>query len=165
MNGAAAQVVSAKDNEIQVVVPNELAGIAQVDVEVEHRGRRSKPITLDVVAANPAIFGTNQYGKGNAAAQNEDGTANDVQHPTARGSVVTLYTTGYGVDTGNDLPMEVHIGGRPAEVISTQRSATRAGVIEVRVRVSETVEPSDFQPVVLHVGNTFSQPGVGVSIR
>jgi uncharacterized protein (TIGR03437 family) len=165
LNGVAAQVVLAKDSEIQVVVPNELAGVAQVNVEVEHGGRHSKPITLDVVAANPAILGTNQFGKGNAEAQNEDGTTNDVQHPAARRSLVTLYTTGYGVGTENDSPVEVHISGRPAEVISTQRSATRAGVIEVKVRVPDTVGPADFQPVVLHFGNNFSQSGVGLAIR
>jgi uncharacterized protein (TIGR03437 family) len=75
--------------------------------------------------------------------------------------VVTLYTTGVSLD----LPVEVHIGGVPAEVISAQVSGTRAGVTEVRVRVPETVEPAPFQPVVLQVGNLFSQPGVGLAIR
>ena len=61
--------------------------------------------------------------------------------------------------------MEVHIAGRPAEVISTHVSGTRPGVSEVQVRVPDTVEPAFFQPVVLHVGNWFSQPGVGLAIR
>jgi uncharacterized protein (TIGR03437 family) len=69
-------------------------GGAQVNLVVEHRARRSKPIALDVVASNPTILGTNQFYKGNAESQNEDGTANNVQHPAARGSVVTLYVTG-----------------------------------------------------------------------
>jgi uncharacterized protein (TIGR03437 family) len=64
-----------------------------------------------------------------------------------------------------DLPVEVHIGGQPAEMISAQASGTRAGVTEVRVRVPETVEPAPFQPVVLHVGNMFSQPGIGLAIQ
>ncbi len=161
-NGIPAQVESAGDNEIQVVVPQELAGASEVRLEVEHRGRRSKPVTLDVVPANPSIFGTNQYGRGIAHARNEDGTINSAEHPAARGSVVTLDTTGY--NTGN-LPIEVHIGGHPAEVISTHGSGTRPGVSEVRVRVPDTVEPALFQPVVLHVGNLFSQPGVGLAIQ
>jgi hypothetical protein len=41
----------------------------------------------------------------------------------------------------------------------------RAGVTEVRVRVPETVEPAAFQPVVLHLGHLFSQPGIGLAIR
>jgi uncharacterized protein (TIGR03437 family) len=64
-----------------------------------------------------------------------------------------------------DLPVEVHIGGQPAEVISVQVSGTRAGVTEVRVRIPEMVEAAPFQPVVLHVGNMFSQPGLGIAIR
>jgi uncharacterized protein (TIGR03437 family) len=161
MNGVAARVIAAQDNEIRLVVPKELAAATEVSVEVEHRGRRSKPIKLDVAAANPAIYGSNQWGRGNAQAQNEDGTINDVQHGAARGTVVTLYTTGVSLD----LPVEVHIGGMPSEVISAQVSGTRAGVTEVRVRIPETVESSPFQPVVLHVGNLFSQPGVGLAIQ
>jgi len=162
LNGAPVEVISSKDNEIRVVVPRDFVSGMEVSLEVEHRGRRSKPLRLGVVQANPAIFGSNEYGRGNAQAQNEDGVINGAEHPAARGSVVTLYTTGLGA---MDLPVEVHIGGRAAEVISVVVSATRAGVVEVRVRVPETVEAAAFQPVVLRVGNLFSQPGVGLAIR
>ncbi len=160
MNGAPARVIAARDNEIEVLVPEDLAGAAEVTLEIEHRGRRSEAAKLGVVPANPAIFGTNQYGRGHAQARNADGTANDVQHPAARGSVVTLYTTGIG-----ELPVEAHIGGRPADVLSTRMSSTRAGVVEVQVRVPEGVDPAGFQPVVLHTGDLFSQPGIGLAIR
>jgi uncharacterized protein (TIGR03437 family) len=76
--------------------------------------------------------------------------------------VVTLYTTGVG---SSGIPVEVHIAGQPAEVVSMQLSGTRLGVIEVQVRVPQTVDPAPFQPVVLHVGNLFSQPGVGLAIQ
>jgi uncharacterized protein (TIGR03437 family) len=164
LNGVAAEVVSVRDNEIRVVVPKELAGASEVSLEVEHRGRRTKAVKLTVVRANPAIFGSNEYGRGNAQARNADGTMNGAEHAALRGSVVTLYTTGF--TTGAmELPVEVHIGGYPAEVIATQESATRAGVMEVQVRVPEGVESAAFQPVVLHVGNLFSQPGVGLAIQ
>jgi uncharacterized protein (TIGR03437 family) len=143
-------------------VPKELAGAGEVSLEVEHRGRRTKAVKLSLVRANPAIFGSNQYGRGNAQARNADGTMNGAEHAAMRGSVVTLYTTGGGL---MDLPVEVHIGGRPAEVIAIQESATREGVLEVQVRVPLGVETAAFQPVVLHVGNSFSQPGVGLAIR
>ncbi len=162
LNGRPIEAVSVKDNEIRVVIPKDLAGASEATLEVEHGGRRSKAVKLGVVAANPAIFGTNEYGRGNAQARNEDGRENGPEHPAVRGSVVTLNTTGIGP---LDTPLEVHIGGRPAEVVSTQLSATRAGTIEVRVRVPELVEPAAFQPVVLKVGNLFSQPGVGLAVR
>jgi hypothetical protein len=38
-------------------------------------------------------------------------------------------------------------------------------VTEVRVRIPETVESAPFQPVVLHIGEMFSQPGIGLAIR
>jgi uncharacterized protein (TIGR03437 family) len=162
LNGMAAEVISVQDNEIRVVVPKELADDGEVNLEVAHRGRRSRAVKLTVVRANPAIFGSNQYGRGNAQARNADGAMNGADHPASRGTVVTLYTTGGGL---LDLPVEVHIGGQPAEVLAVRESATQAGVIEVRVRVPETVEAAAFQPVVLHVGNLFSQPGVGLGIR
>jgi uncharacterized protein (TIGR03437 family) len=162
VNGVPAEVASVQDNEIRVVVPKGLAGASEAVLEVQHPGQRSKPVRLDVVAANPALFGTNRYGRGNAQARNEDGTINDPQHAAARGSVVTLYSTGFAAE---GLAVEAHIGGRPAELISTRESSTQAGIIEVHVRVPDTVEPADFQPVVLHVGNLFSQPGIGLAIR
>ena len=158
LNGVAAQVISATDSEIRIVVPKGLTG--EVSLQVEHRGRRSKEVKLGVVQANPAIFGGNEYGRGNAQARNEDGTMNGAEHGAARGSVVTLYTTGIG---SLDLPVEVHIGGYPAEVLAARESATQGGVIEIQVRVPETVAAGAFQPVVLHVGNLFSQPGVGLA--
>jgi uncharacterized protein (TIGR03437 family) len=162
LNGVPAQVIAAHDNEIRVVAPYDLTPGTEVSLEVEHQGRRSKGLIMSVVASDPAIFGTNQYGKGIAQARNEDGTVHGSEHPAARGSVVTLYTTGVGL---SGMPLEVHIAGQPAEVVSTLVSGTRPGVIEVQVRVPETVEPAPFQPVVLHVGNLFSQPGVGLAIQ
>jgi uncharacterized protein (TIGR03437 family) len=64
-----------------------------------------------------------------------------------------------------DQPLEVHIGGRPADVVFVQNSGTRAGVIEVQVRVPQELEPAAFQPVLLRVGHLFSQPGVGLAIE
>jgi trimeric autotransporter adhesin len=162
LNGVPAQVVGTQENALRILVPNDLGDASEVTVQVEHRGGRrgAAPVTLSVAAADPAIFVNSPFGRGNAQARNEDGASNDPQHAAARGSVVTLYTTGIGSG-----PVEAHIGGFPAEVLSTNVSATRPGVIEVHVRVPNTVEPASFQPVVLRTGNLFSQPGVGLAIR
>jgi uncharacterized protein (TIGR03437 family) len=162
LNGKPAQVIGAQDNEIRIVAPFDLAPGAEATLEVEHLGRRSKRVIMGVVASDPAIFGTNQYGKGIAQARNDDGTTHGNDHPAARGSVVTLYATGVGP---SDMPVEVRIAGKPADVVSTQVSGTRLGATEIQVRVPETVDPAPFQPVVLQVGNLFSQPGVGLAIQ
>jgi len=107
LNGKPAQVISAQGNEIQVMTPKDVAVGSELIVEVEHRGKRSKPIKIDVVEANPAMFGSNEWGRGNAQARNEDGMVNSAQHRAARGSIVTLYTTGVGMV----LPVEVHCNG------------------------------------------------------
>ncbi len=162
LNGAPLQVISQGENEIRVVVPAALTG-AEAKLEMEHRGRRFGAMKLAVVSANPTILGANQFGKGNAEAQNEDGSANDVQHPASRGSVVTLFATGFSPRTTEAI--EAHVGGRPAHVLSVRSSGARPGEIEVRIRVPDVGGPVDFQPVVLHIGETFSPPGVGLAIR
>jgi uncharacterized protein (TIGR03437 family) len=161
LDGKSAQVVWAGENEIGVVVPEELTE-SEVNVEVEHFGRRTEAVRLPVVSANPTILGTNPFGKGNAEAQNEDSMANDAEHPAARGSVVTLFATGLSVRSLEGF--EVHVGGRPAEIVSARQSGTRPGIVEVRIRVPD-VERSSFQPTVLHVGNQFSAPGIGIAVR
>jgi uncharacterized protein (TIGR03437 family) len=162
VNNVLAEVVSASDRELRIVVPRDLGGASEAALEVERDGQLSKPVKVGVVPSNPALFGTNPYGRGHAEAVNEEGTANGPDHPAARGSVVTLYATGLGE---LDLPVEVRIGGRPAEVLATRVSGTRPGVSEVQVRVPESVEPAAFQPVVLQIGHLFTQPGIGLAIR
>ena len=172
LNGAPAQVLESQAGKLQILVPTNLAGASEVTVEVSgtdnrrsssvESARRTNPIKLTVVPADPAIFGSNAFGRGNAQARNADGTINGADHAAERGSVVTLFTTGFA--TANQ-PIEVHIAGRPAEVLSAHLSGTRAGTIEVQVRVPQEVEPAAYQPVVLHVGELFSQPGVTLAIR
>ncbi len=164
VNGVAAEIVPVKESEIQVVLPGGLSVGTEVNLELERGGRRFDPVKLPVVASNPRLFGTNQFGRGIAEAQNADGTTNGAGHAAARGSVVTLYATGFAANVGNEL-LEVHIGGRPADLLSVGISGTRPGVVEMRVRAPWESEPADFQPVVLHVGNSFSQPGIGLAIR
>lgn len=163
LNGKPAQVISARNDAIRILVPDELGDATEVRLEVEYRGHRTTPMTLTVAQADPAIFVDTPYGRGNAQARNEDGHANDPQHPAARGSVVTLYTTGMAANA--KLPLEAHIGGHAADVLSTWLSPARPGVVEVKIRVPKTIDPAAFQPVVLHLANLFTQPGVGLAIQ
>jgi uncharacterized protein (TIGR03437 family) len=64
---------------------------------------------LAVASASPGIFTTSQDGRGQAAALNQDGRANNASNPAAKGSVVVLYGTGQGqvsppVPDGNAAP-------------------------------------------------------------
>ncbi len=161
LGGVPAQVVSAGENELQVVAPADLTR-SEVNLEVEHRGRRVGGVKLTVVAANPTILSTNPYGRGNAEARNEDGSANGPDGPAARGSAFTFLATGFAADSRE--PVEVHVGGHPAEVVSVRQSETNPGVVEVTIRTPDVL-PAAFQPLVLRVGNLFSQPGIGLAIR
>jgi uncharacterized protein (TIGR03437 family) len=160
LNGAPAQVISATNTELRIIAPQDFNGATEVSLELEHRGRRTRPVKLSVVPADPALFGTNAWGRGNVQARNQDGTEISPDHAAPRGSVVTLYAAAIG-----NLPLEVHIGGQPAEVLATRPSATRAGVVEVQVRIPTTIDSAAFQPVVIHAGNLFSQPGVGLAVQ
>jgi uncharacterized protein (TIGR03437 family) len=161
-NGEPVEAHSTADREMTVVAPAGLAGSSEAIVEVEHSGRRSRPLVLEVTPANPVLFGTDHFGRGHAQARNRDGTMNGAERPAARGSVVTLYAGGLGA---LDLPLAVRVGGKPAEVLSRRESATRPGLTEVEIRIPDALERSDFQPVVLQIGFLSSQPGIGLAIE
>ncbi len=80
---------------------------------------------------NPAIFGTNQYGRGNAQARNEDGSTNDPEHPAERRSAVTLYTTGRRAGAhcqpSGDEPLDAVIGSAPGRNPSGDTRAASGG--------------------------------------
>jgi uncharacterized protein (TIGR03437 family) len=78
------------------IVPQAVASMSSVAVQVEYRGTLSNPVTLPVLRAHPGIFTPNASGTGQAAVVNEDGTLNSASNPARRGSVIAIFGTGGG---------------------------------------------------------------------
>ena len=147
-------------------------------------GGPSQEIEVAAVApgyppVGPGIFSADASGSGQAAAFNQDGTANGPDHPAPAGSVVGLYATGLGATipgstdgqiTGPSLlpvisgAVETFVGGQKAEVSYAGAAPySVAGVSQVNFVVPAV---SGTVPVFLSAGHTVaSQSGVWITVR
>ena len=158
MGGRDAEVVSSTAQEVRAIVPKEF-GRRRTTVVVVSGGRQSNEAELEMAAAAPAVMASDPYGRGQAVAENEDGSANSAANPAAGGSIVKLKVTGDG-----GLPVTATVGGYAAEVVSVRRG-TQPGLAEVRVRLPLGLAASPNTLVRVKAGEFFSQAGVTLSVR
>ena len=166
-------------NQVGLVVPYEIAGRPSVNVVVEYKSLRSAPIRVNIAASAPGIFTADSSGKGQAAALNSDGRLNSPQNPAKPGSIVVLYATGEGqtdpfgisgrlatdVYPKPQLPVSVIINGQPAEVLYAGAAPNLiAGLLQVNVRIPDTITAVGSLPVLISVGDIVSQEQVTISV-
>lgn len=177
-NGQAAPLFYAQDSQINVQAPYEIAGNSTVSIEVIYQGQSAGTVTVPVAAASPGIF-TVSAGTGLAEAVNQDGTLNSTIDPAPRGSVVSLYATGEGItqparadgvpatgtSTAPVLPVNVTIGGSPAQVVYAGEAPGFVGLLLVNVQVPAGLTTTGLVPVVLTIGSAASQSGVTLAVR
>ena len=173
-----APVLFGRHNQINVVVPYEIAGERVTTVTVETGKGRSPGFGLTVEPTAPALFTSTGTGAGQAAALNEDGTLNSPDRPAAPGSVIVLYGTGEGVTepasrtwsvAAGPLPapvtaIGVEIGGRAAPVLYAGPAPGFAGLFQINARLPDDVT-GDAVPVVVRAGQAASPANVTVSVR
>lgn len=179
-NGVAAPLLYAGLSQINAIVPYSVAGAQVVRVQVEVQGLTGDGFDISVREAAPGIFTSDQSGRGQAAAVNQNGSINSVSNPAERGSIVALYVTGEGQTLpagstgrviGTDvlprpvLPVTVQIQGLPAEVVYAGAAPFAAGLMQVNARIPVSVTASDRAPVNLIVGSFPAQPGVTIAVR
>jgi len=95
--------------QINFQAPFELAGKKTTQVIVNYLGSTNNPVTVPVVAAQPAFFTVTPTGTDSIAVNQDGRTLNSAQNPEARGNYVTIYGTGVGsvacaVATGASAP-------------------------------------------------------------
>jgi len=176
-DGIAAPLYYVQDSQINAQAPYEIAGKATVDVEVFFQGQSCGKVTAQVAASAPAIF-TVSAGTGLAVALNEDGSLNSPIQPAPRGSIVTLYATGDGVEdpAATDgtpaaeplpkptLPVTMTVGGYPADIVFAGAAPGFAGLLQINARLPGAA-PTGNLPVVLRIGAASSQSGVTLAVR
>jgi uncharacterized protein (TIGR03437 family) len=167
VDGDAAQILSASDSEIQVVVPESVSGKDRVPVRVTCGNAASDSFSVPVQYAVPALF---TRGDTQALAFNENSSLNGNDTPANRGEVVTVYGTGFGSldvpdDTGavNFLaPVSVLVGGEAAQLVTAERSDEMPGVVRVRVRIPWNI-PSGALDVQVQAGLQITHATVAVN--
>jgi photosystem II stability/assembly factor-like uncharacterized protein len=139
----------------------------------------SLPLSVPVAAAAPGIFaGSN--GSGSAVAINADGALNSAAHPAAKGSAVTLYLTGTGVENQNVVDgqiaaaplwapqqaVTVQFGGVAGEpVTATAVRGGIAGLTQLTATVPANAPSGSAVAVAVSVGGVTSQTGVTIAIE
>ncbi len=101
-DGQAAPLLWVSANQINMLVPYEIANSAQTTLQVTTSGGPSQTLALTVVPAQPNIF----------VVVNADGSVNGPGHPAVAGSILTAYASGAGVLT-QSLP-DGSLTGNPA---------------------------------------------------
>jgi uncharacterized protein (TIGR03437 family) len=180
-DGIPAPLLYVSAGQVNAVVPWSVEGKASVEIEVEHNGQRSAAVELPVVEATPALFASDPWGIGQAAALNQDGTLNSRGNPAAPGSVIVLYATGLGpldrpAEDGEIIPIGPPYPGMklPISVLVDYSFEAEilyagpapgfvAGFVQINARIPNENYQGDLPPVVLRAGD-FSGDGTGIAI-
>lgn len=94
-----APLLFVSDKQINAAAPMAIEGRSSVTVRVVYNGTKAREFPMTVVEAEPEIF---KNPDGSAAAVNQDGRANSAANPAKTGSIVSIYATGTGYDSGVD---------------------------------------------------------------
>jgi uncharacterized protein (TIGR03437 family) len=177
-NGAPGVLLYTSASQVSAIVPYGVTE-SNVQVAVQYQGVTTASFTLPLVAASPAWFTADSTGTGQALAVSQDGTQNSAARPAAPGSFLTLYATGEGLTTpaGVDgktadsplprpvLPVRVTINGVDALVQYAGGAAGQvAGIMQVNLQIPLGLTAGSALPIVLQVGDAFSQVGATIAI-
>jgi uncharacterized protein (TIGR03437 family) len=152
VDDVAVPVVGMTSDYLEIEAPAPAAGKLSLSVVVDDLGRRSEPVTLNVVAANPALFVTDFFGRGNA------------ETLTSEPGTVTVQLTGAG-EPGTAL--SARIAGHPAEVLSTEPVAGMPGRLAVKLKLpaEALADGAESGTVAVQAGEAVTQPGVLVRLH
>ena len=173
--------------QVSAIVPYAVAKRSSTRMEVEYRGVRSDPVSLDVTDAAPALFTQNSSGQGSGAILNQDYSLNNGTQPARPGSVVLLFATGAGETTpaGTDGLIASEVLPQPRLGVKVELIVTSggfrsvwplqvlyagaapglvAGVLQVNVRIPPNL-PAGRHDVVLTVGGKMSPTGITLTVE
>jgi uncharacterized protein (TIGR03437 family) len=193
-NGIPAPLLYVQASQIGAIVPNSISGSGTpglarpLQVTVELGGVAAATANIGFLDYSPGLFTADGSGHGGLAALNQDGTVNSAIQPAERGSVLTLYGTGFaGADIqaapgscgagefGNNLPatvgpIDAYVGGRPAEVVyAGSIPGTTCSIQRVDLVVPRDSPTGPAVAVVLRVADVAqlipAQDGLTIAVR
>jgi uncharacterized protein (TIGR03437 family) len=186
-NGIAAPMLYMSANQINALVPYELAGQKTAGVIVKRVSgqytQTSTASTVSLMDTSPGIF-TVQNGTGQGAILNyPDSSYNSAENPAPSGSAITLFATGSGlwnqaVESGSiflgpiyplvtpKAPVSLTIGGQPATILYAGPSPYQLWELLQINAVVPLGTGSGQRPVVLTIGqNDNSAQAVTMAIK
>lgn len=163
--------------QINLQVPFEVAGKTSTQMTVNYLGSASAPITVPVVASQPAFW---TVGSSSAVyVGNADDSLNTAANPAARGSSITVYGTGvgalgYAVTTGEGAPVPPSfsangftcmIGGANAPIAFAGWTPTAVALAQWNVTIPSTLTATGALPIVCSNATGSTQPGLTVFVK
>jgi uncharacterized protein (TIGR03437 family) len=129
VNGLPAPLLSVSADQVSFAAPNTIAGLARVPVQVIREGAPSEVVQVSVVEARPGVFP--------AGVRNQDGALNAPDSAAARGSVIQVYATGFGVlGADGQIAVSAEIGGIAARVLYAGAAPGQVnGIVQVNVEI------------------------------
>jgi uncharacterized protein (TIGR03437 family) len=122
-NGYPAPLLYASAEQVNAIVPYELAGASSALVEVLFGQASSNSVTMPVALSAPGIFSANASGTGPGAILDTNYNLVSTSNPTSPGSIVQIYATGEGQTT----PPGVDGKARRADAAAALSQPTRIG--------------------------------------
>jgi uncharacterized protein (TIGR03437 family) len=166
-DGQPAPVLYAQSRQVNAQAPVELGGQTQTNITVVYNQATVGSITARVMPfGDPGIFRLRPGVSFQAAAVNQDGTVNGPPNPAARGDVVAVWGTGFGlidppcatgglnppgaVNLANGLSVETVGSSGPAgpgapALYAGSAPTLPCGVVQINLRVPTDAEPGVYQ--------------------
>jgi uncharacterized protein (TIGR03437 family) len=163
--GLSAPILYADSGQINLVAPFSIPDAGTVPVEIHRNDLLIGRFDTGVSPYHPALFTRGGSGRGLLAALNQDGSVNSQSNPATRGSVVSVFGTGYGVMSPlpGDGTAPCRVYSRPVTEISAEvfgapegsvvsapagiqyfgnAPCLVAGVVQINLRIPETIRPA-----------------------
>ena len=167
LGGQPLPILFASATQINVQVPFNLPVNTEHQVVIRRAATLSVPESFLLAGAQPGIFTANLQGTGQGIIMGPDQvTLATPSAPVRRGDAIVIYGTGLGavsppVAAGSPapstqlsrttLPVEVRIGGAPAQVLFSGLTPGFAGLYQVNAIVPATSTTGDAVPVSISV--------------
>jgi uncharacterized protein (TIGR03437 family) len=177
IDGQTAELLYSDPSQLNFVVPPTAAAKASALLQVSSGGNLLLATPLQIVDVSPALFTVNQLGTGQASVLNQDYTYNGATAPAmpaARGSILMMYGTGFGVanPTGPEglswLPAAVSatLGGLAAEVtFAGLAPGYTPGLQQINIRIPDGCPTGGAVPIRVQIGGHSTQLGTTIAVE
>lgn len=135
VNGEAAQVIASTSAQVVFLVPADAAtGSAQV--QIQQNGSTVSTGAFAVTLAGPGLFVMAPVSAQPGAILNQDGSLNSSSAPAAKGSILVIYATGYGLLNGaGQAAASVWVANIPAQVLYSGPVAGIPGLWQINAQL------------------------------
>ncbi len=177
-DGVAAPLIYVSPSQIAAMVPYNISGKADTEVQVVRAGLSSVTLLTPVAITAPGIFSADASGKGQAAITNSDGSINSLTNPAAPGSYITMYLTGEGrtdppgsngmIATGIanvQAKVSVRIAGQNAQFLYAGSAPGNVnGFAQINVVIPVDLAYGGSLPLLVQIGEAFTQAEITVAV-